>query len=480
MQKSKKLGVIVPYRNRQEHLDTFKKRISRYLKNEGIPYELIIVHQDDGKLFNRGMLLNIGFKYAKELKCDYVVFHDVDMIPSLVDYSYSDVPIHLATELIDRKTREFSDDIFDEYFGGVTLFSIDDFEKIDGYSNKYWGWGYEDDDLLYRCVKKGVTLDTLKLKNHNRSGVKLKLNGKDAYVKGKNFNNLFDFNSNLTLFISFYPDKLELNHEKDVDEFTIFCLPGYNTTINYSSFSRYSFCTFEENNKVIHVNSKIKKNYKTTMCITFDQSKKEIEIYQDGELISKEYYEEKIRDYKLEQIFYLGCTINDGKQMTNFFKGWFDQFAVFSKKLNKEEILEISTTDNLTLTKNGDHYQSSNRLKLYYDSNFIKEYKLVDLSGNANDGEIVNCEIIDGDFDEYVNVSIPFRRDCTFMTLPHKPNGFFNNKWRKKETRWNQLRFHNEVTTNDDLLNNDGLSTLLYVVHNKEYKNNILYVNVGI
>ena len=145
---AKKLGVIVPYRNRPEHLDLFKRRITRYLERHEIPYELIIIEQDNAKMFNRGMLLNIGFSYAKKMKCDYVVFHDIDMIPIDVDYSYSEFPIHLATGFINSK-RE----IFDTYFGGVTMFPIDLFEKIDGYSNKYWGWGYEDDDLLLRCVK---------------------------------------------------------------------------------------------------------------------------------------------------------------------------------------------------------------------------------------------------------------------------------------------------------------------------------------
>jgi hypothetical protein len=31
--------------------------------------------------------------------------------------------------------------MFDTYFGGVTLFPVKAFEEIDGYSNKYWGWG---------------------------------------------------------------------------------------------------------------------------------------------------------------------------------------------------------------------------------------------------------------------------------------------------------------------------------------------------
>ena len=94
----RKLGIIVPYRNREEHLKVFLKKMSQYLSARKMDYEIIVVRQDDAKLFNRGSLLNIGFKIAEELKCDYVVFHDVDMIPLIVDYSYSDVPLHLATD----------------------------------------------------------------------------------------------------------------------------------------------------------------------------------------------------------------------------------------------------------------------------------------------------------------------------------------------------------------------------------------------
>ena len=133
----KKLGVIVPYRNRFEHLEQFKKSIVEYLdSNVYENYVIIIVEQDDASLFNRGMLLNIGFKEAKEEGCDYVVLHDVDMLPEYVNYSYSDKPIHLSTEFM-LEDGEKPRTIFDEYFGGVTLFPVELFEKIDGYSNKF-------------------------------------------------------------------------------------------------------------------------------------------------------------------------------------------------------------------------------------------------------------------------------------------------------------------------------------------------------
>ena len=200
---SKKLGVIVPYRNREEHLEKFKKRIKLYLNKHKIDYELIIVNQDNAKQFNRGMLLNIGFKYAEELNCDYVVFHDVDMLPQNVDYSYSEYPIHLATGF---KSEEYNSKLFEEYFGGVTLFPMDDFKKVDGYSNKYWDWGYEDTDLLHRCRKHNIKLNTLKLKNVGPNCSALKFNGIDAYVKGKN---TFDLNKDISFFVSFYPSELE-------------------------------------------------------------------------------------------------------------------------------------------------------------------------------------------------------------------------------------------------------------------------------
>jgi hypothetical protein len=165
----------------------------------------------------------VGFLEAESLGCDYVVFHDVDMLPIDVDYSYSDIPLHLATEFIieeGEKERE----IFDQYFGGVTMFNVETFKKINGYSNKYWAWGYEDTDLLYRCKQKGVELDTLSLKNYGRKGKTLKFNGVNTLVE---CNNNINLNGNITFFISFQPDKLLLNHKTESDEFTVFSIPGW-------------------------------------------------------------------------------------------------------------------------------------------------------------------------------------------------------------------------------------------------------------
>ena len=88
------------------------------------------------------------YKKHLTLKCDYVALHDVDMLPLDVDYSYVNRPTHLATDFVSDEGEKRV--IFDSYFGGVTLFPIMDY-KVNGYSNDYWGWGYEDDDILFRC-----------------------------------------------------------------------------------------------------------------------------------------------------------------------------------------------------------------------------------------------------------------------------------------------------------------------------------------
>ena len=145
-----KLAVIVPYRNRGEHLKAFMPYMEKSLTEEKVPFDIFIIEQYDDKPFNRAKLLNAGFNEAKEY--DYFAFHDVDMLPVDSDYSYPDGPTHLSSEV-----EQFNWGLpYDGYFGGVTLFDKESFLKINGYSNEYWGWGAEDDDIIHRCMIKNI------------------------------------------------------------------------------------------------------------------------------------------------------------------------------------------------------------------------------------------------------------------------------------------------------------------------------------
>lgn len=461
MARNKKLGIIVPYRNREEQLEEFKKSIVKHLNKHKIPYEIIIVHQDDAKLFNRGMLLNIGFVYSEKLKCDYVVFHDVDMIPMIVDYSYSEIPLHLANEFKKGEDRE----IFDEYFGGVTLFPSRYFSKIDGYSNKYWGWGFEDTDLLHRCRKHNIALFNKPIKNQKTNGTSLKLNGVNAYVKGKNN---FNINNDMTIAVTFYSDKIKCDHTKDSDVYNVFSIPGYDFSISYNSFSRYNFCIFNRQKEPLYINSNIKINYCTTIAVTINQFDKVMKIYQDGILIGEIENFDSLYQYNKEKSFYLGVGNPDRIGNENYFTGYISSFAIYSDVLSEDEIININ--DNMLLES----------AQVIYDAKYVENYKLTDLSGNRNHGEIINCEIVEVTFDEYEYVKVPIRRPGLFRQLKHDENGFENNKWKQEATRWNQLRFHNEVCLDDNLIKNDGLSTLEYTIHGITNRDFITHINVGI
>lgn len=185
----KKLCIVVPYRDREEHLNKFTPHMKKYMeKNEDVDYEIIIVEQADTKPFNRAKLLNIGFLENRE--SDYFIFHDVDMLPEDSDYGYEENPTHLSS-MVEQFGYKLP---YDGYFGGVTLFDKESFEKINGYSNEYWGWGAEDDDVLLRCSTMGIPIFRKSCKyrslSHDRKIEQIPYN--------RNLNKLNNFSANPT------------------------------------------------------------------------------------------------------------------------------------------------------------------------------------------------------------------------------------------------------------------------------------------
>jgi hypothetical protein len=463
---SHKLGIIVPYRDRFIHLLIFKKAIKNYFESKEINYELIIVEQDDGKIFNRGMLLNIGFLKAKHLKCDYVAFHDVDMLPIDVDYSYSEYPIHIATNFNPKDVRI----IFDEYFGGVTLFPIDVFEKINGFSNEYWGWGFEDNDLLYRCIINHVELDIKEITQPGGSTAAVKFNGYDSFVKSEC--PLFKINNDqITIFISFCPNELTLNHENYDDNFVVFS--GGKFKIKYNCYQRYVVEIQDNDGEFSNVNSTIISPYKTNICVTINKNNKKLSMYQDGVFVGEDVIK---GDFEVDlSTFYLGCEENK-----NFFEGMVTSLAIFDTILNENEIKEISENQFFGLTQSFGKYNSEDNLKIYYDAKFIKNNKLINIPNSKYFGEMNNCKIIGYVFENKKLIKIPHRRNSTFQLVLHDENGYVNGSWKEITTRYNQLKYHNEVLKGNKNTKNDGLNNLNYKTHNTIKDNQITHILVGI
>lgn len=465
-----KLGVVVPYRDRYHQLVHFKTQIKKYLDKKGYNYVLIVVEQDDAKLFNRGTLLNIGFEEALREKCNYVVFHDVDLIPVKVDYSFSRVPQHLATDFI-SDDPDFHRTIFDTYFGGVTIFPTDVFQIINGYSNVYWGWGFEDDDLFKRCVFKGIPYDTKTINVEGGPQVALKYNGTTSISKGK-FKT--DLRGKSTIVVTFHPDHIECDIEKDYDRHTVFSIPSIGLTLSYDSFRRYKFL-MEDGEEWSYIDSELTDPRKTTVVLKINGPRKTIEMYQDGEYIGKTKFEKDLPDTNNED-FYIGCK-NEEEEL---FRGIISQFAVYNDLLNKDNLLQVTKNTKYSLTMPFESYNTDGNLVQYYDMRYIKEYKVMDLIDHENPLEVADCEIINYEFIREHIIKVPFRRRGYFETLSHESAGYKNGSWTDMNIRYNQMRFHNEMEKGYRNYEEDGLSNLEYTLHSRSKVNNQIHLNVGI
>jgi len=161
------LSIVVPLRNRAEQAKFFVEFMCNFLLHiPNLPFEIVLISQEDDRLFNRAKLMNIGINESSP-KSDYIIFHDVDLLPaSDVNYSFPDQEVeHMAWEIVGFPLP------YPTNFGGVTKVSKKAMLLVNGFSNLYWGWGGEDDDLRERLKANGYFNNTAKPFPRSKSGV---------------------------------------------------------------------------------------------------------------------------------------------------------------------------------------------------------------------------------------------------------------------------------------------------------------------
>ena len=141
---------MIPYRDREEHLILFLNHIHPILMRQQIIYGIYVIEQAGEMKFNRALLFNVG--YVEALKdfphWDCFIFHDVDHMPEDDRnlYRCAEGP-RLMAVAVDKwnYTHKYA-----SFFGAVTAISRTQFELLNGFSNQFWGWGGEDDDMYER------------------------------------------------------------------------------------------------------------------------------------------------------------------------------------------------------------------------------------------------------------------------------------------------------------------------------------------
>ncbi|MBN3271240.1 B4GT3 galactosyltransferase, partial [Polyodon spathula] len=185
-------AIIIPHRNREHHLKYLLYFLHPFLQRQQLNYGIYVIHQvssresfrqvqkqatllyhkrldlhyDSGQklcitagnyTFNRAKLLNVGFKEAmKDEDWSCMFYHDVDLIPEDDRnlYTCDKYPKH-ASIAMDKFRYKLP---YKTYFGGVSALTPEQYMKINGFPNNYWGWGGEDDDIAIRVALSGMLI----------------------------------------------------------------------------------------------------------------------------------------------------------------------------------------------------------------------------------------------------------------------------------------------------------------------------------
>ena len=144
-------SVLVPIAGKMGGMlkEVFCRYMSSYLSDqlgEG-KYEIVFGEQQDELPFNRGYAINIASLFSSP-SSDYYVIHDVDMLPfNNTKYHYNDggEVENLTNYLCNyKKWRECERMLFaNQFVQGALSISKQNFAKINGLSNSFWGWGGE-------------------------------------------------------------------------------------------------------------------------------------------------------------------------------------------------------------------------------------------------------------------------------------------------------------------------------------------------
>lgn len=149
-----KLAVIVPFRDRFEELLQFAPHIHKFLNSQKIRHIIYVINQVDNLRFNRASLINVGHLLSRN-NCDYLAMHDVDLLPlnPQLSYAYPESgPFHVASPELHPKYH------YSTFVGGILLLTKQQFELVNGLSNRYWGWGLEDDEFFARMKEANLNI----------------------------------------------------------------------------------------------------------------------------------------------------------------------------------------------------------------------------------------------------------------------------------------------------------------------------------
>lgn len=442
---SHKLGICIPYRNRKEHLERLIPHLTKHLNNQGIEHSFYVGHQVDDKLFNRGTMKNIAAYYAFKDGCDYIAWHDVDMLPhEECDYSYPETtPIHIATKLSKYQYGLG----YDQYFGGVVLFTKEQAERTNGYSNDYWDWGQEDDDLFWRCHFEEMTTGrTIKV---NKNKAVAKFDGeKSAIFIPTNREISSCLHNDHTITLTFNAEQqdekvpiwLVGDENKRFIEYPLLRKDGsWTWGLSFNNSRAVTMNIFDRTNMRHYNWAKRYEGMWTQVTLSYNSEEKNAYFYINDELVCQ------MNGIKENTPFPINSDLKTHDAIKPFILGFCPHTNTrYKGKICDFKIYNRFFSDINDVSKNTDDIVLNFNLS---DENVIKQ-----------DVEIINEDI------EIIENVVPFRKDGRFYCLPHVDEGFINGKWAKGETTArNEKRFVTEMQQRKINYKDEGLNRITEV-----------------
>jgi hypothetical protein len=461
-----KLGVCIPYRDngdgvRKEHLDKLIPHLEEFLGERGIDFTCYVGHQNDDEKFHRSGTKNIAYLEAKKDGCDYFAFHDVDMLPhDDCDYSHpGDTPKHIATYL-----SQWGYTLRDtEYFGGVVIFTGEQFERINGYNTDYVGWGMEDDDLYWRCVEKGYYKQ--EILGEIKQKMVLSLDGKSTHIKINPSRELRRIpTDSFRIDIVCKPEIPEHEPEHLIGKgnnkylkYPLLSKIGYDFGIDYNNSNAFATSMWDWKNGHIYRWRRRYQNNWTKVSLIHDKEKQTISFQLNDQDLGEKFgiqqstiqYKERLKRYG-NVPFWLGCNDPNAWEGQRFFKG---------------EIAEVkmwNQYDDLIL-----HYDMTKSICCDQGCRRCKGDIVKDLSEFGNHGLIENRNIRFLQDKEVIKDSpAPYRRYGTMECMYHDDEGIVNNQFQGdvEQTSKNEILYRKKMQKGEVDIDNSGLKQMKYTI----------------
>jgi hypothetical protein len=376
-----------------------------------------------------------------------------------------------------EKVQNFDDYTlpYEEYFGGAILFSKEHFQEVNGYSNEYWGVGYEDYDLLLRCVVKGLSvrkeLETQVLKTYGN------FNGQNSYIEisAENAKIKNTTNKSFTMSAWFCPNgepPYGAGTDNNKCEYSIFMRPGYHIGISYTHGGFLKgviwvrpFGSSEREPVVIQTPLQTNQWYNVGMVV--DDREQSLTLYVNGKEVGKQQYEGELIEY-LNKPYYIGVGDPNLSVWKNYYKGQISEVGLWSDVLKDYEIELIFEKG---IINNKGEYTTSKLPVGVWDFKGGYDNITFDRSGNNNHAKFYNVGFANKTLKSNTERYLPYRRNGAYGYLSsHEDYLNLENLTRTKhpEIMTNRNTFNKKVRNQIQDIDTDGLSSTRFRIVNRE------------